>query len=468
MSLSSIKLSSFFSTRSICHLFNNTTQTTKFFHSTPRKGVIGILKEESYLWERRAPLTPIQVGQLVREGHRVLIQPSGKRVFPQYEYERSGATFSEDLTEADLILGVKQVLVDKIIPGKTYALFSHTIKAQPSNMPLLDACIRQNVRLIDYEMIVDQSGNRMVAFSREAGICGMINIIYGLGIRLLALGHHTPLVHVGLAHNYPLLPQALAAVSQLGPYISSGAIPPSLSPLIFCFTGDGNVSKGAQSVFKLLPHEFVSPNDLKEVVENGDPNRLYGTIVNAGHHLRHKDSGDFGIQHYLQNQSQYTSNFNKTIAPYITCLVNGVFWASGCPRLLTEQDFVAIQKERGRLIAIADISNDYEGSIEISRTLTTLDKPFAIYDACKKEFHDNLERVGMLISNIDNLPTQLPIEATSHFGESLMYHIPDMLRVSKVDSLDDPSLALPIRSAVITFDRQLAKNYSYITKLRNI
>lgn len=98
----------------------------------------------------------------------------------------------EDISDANVIFGVKQVPIDALIPGKTYCFFSHTIKAQESNMPLLDAILEKNIRLIDYERIVDESGQRQVAFGKYAGVAGMINILHGLGLRLLALGHHTP------------------------------------------------------------------------------------------------------------------------------------------------------------------------------------------------------------------------------------------------------------------------------------
>lgn len=98
----------------------------------------------------------------------------------------------EDISDASVIFGVKQVPIDSLIPGKTYCFFSHTIKAQESNMPLLDAILEKKIRLIDYERIIDESGQRQVAFGKYAGVAGMINILHGLGLRLLALGHHTP------------------------------------------------------------------------------------------------------------------------------------------------------------------------------------------------------------------------------------------------------------------------------------
>lgn len=104
----------------------------------------------------------------------------------------AGATVQEDISEASVIFGVKQVPVNQLIPQKTYCMFSHTIKAQETNMPLLDAILEKNIRLIDYEKICDEAGHRQIAFGKYAGVAGMVNILHGLGLRLLALGHHTP------------------------------------------------------------------------------------------------------------------------------------------------------------------------------------------------------------------------------------------------------------------------------------
>lgn len=118
-------------------------------------------------------------------------------------YLNAGALVQEDISEANIIFGVKQVPIELLIPNKTYCMFSHTIKAQESNMPLLDAILEKNIRLIDYEKLMDEKGQRVVAFGKMAGIAGMINILHGMGLRLLALGHHTPFMHIGnLKHSY--------------------------------------------------------------------------------------------------------------------------------------------------------------------------------------------------------------------------------------------------------------------------
>ena len=161
--------------------------------SVRSKHVLGIRREDQSPWERRSPLAPEQVRTLVKKHNiKVLIQASNRRAFPISSYVQAGAVVREDLSEASAIIGVKQVPADLLIPNKVYMMFSHTHKAQQDNMPLLDACLEKNITLIDYERIVDEQGVRLVAFGKYAGVVGMINILHGLGLRFLALGHHTP------------------------------------------------------------------------------------------------------------------------------------------------------------------------------------------------------------------------------------------------------------------------------------
>jgi alpha-aminoadipic semialdehyde synthase len=163
------------------------------FYPLRSKHVIGIRREDQSPWERRSPLAPEHVRTLVKKHNiKVLIQASNRRAFPILSYIQAGAIVQEDLSEASVIIGVKQVPADLLIPNKVYVIFSHTHKAQKDNMPLLDACLEKNITLIDYEKIVDDQGARLVAFGKYAGVVGMINILHGLGLRFLALGHHTP------------------------------------------------------------------------------------------------------------------------------------------------------------------------------------------------------------------------------------------------------------------------------------
>lgn len=233
---------------------------------TPRGSItLAIRREDASIWERRAPLGPSHVRKLTRRGIRVLVQPSNRRAYPLQAYVNAGAVIQEDISSASVIIGVKQVPIDSLIPDKTYCFFSHTIKAQEDNMPLLDAILERNIRLIDYEKMVNANNERVVAFGKYAGIAGIINILHGLGLRLLALGHHTPFMHIGPAHNYRNSGMARQAVRDCGYEIALGMMPRSIGPLTFVFTGSGNVSQGAQEIFQELPYEYVEPKDLPQV-----------------------------------------------------------------------------------------------------------------------------------------------------------------------------------------------------------
>nr|XP_033490489.1 alpha-aminoadipic semialdehyde synthase, mitochondrial [Epinephelus lanceolatus] len=274
--------------------------------------IMAIRREDINPWERRAPLAPRHVKELTNAGVKVLVQPSNRRSIHEKYYERAGAIIQEDLSEASLIIGVKRPPEEKVIPRKTYAFFSHTIKAQEANMGLLEDLLKKEVRLIDYEKMVDANGFRIVAFGQWAGLAGMINILHGLGLRFLALGHHTPFMHIGMAHNYRNVSQAIQAVRDCGYEISTGLMPKSIGPVTFCFTGTGNVSKGAQDILNELPVEYVEPHELKEVSQTGDMTKVYATVLSRHHHLVRKSDGFYDPMEYEDHPELYTSHFRTS------------------------------------------------------------------------------------------------------------------------------------------------------------
>ncbi|XP_072717214.1 alpha-aminoadipic semialdehyde synthase, mitochondrial isoform X2 [Ciconia boyciana] len=308
----------------------------------------------------------------------------------------------------------------------------------------------------------------------------MINILHGLGLRFLALGHHTPFMHIGMAHNYRNSSQAVQAVRDAGYEISLGLMPKSVGPLTFVFTGTGNVSKGAQEMFNALPCEFVEPHELKEVSRSGDLRKVYGTVLSRHHHLVRKRDGLYDPVDYNKHPELYISRFNTDIAPYTTCLINGIYWEQHTPRLLSRQDaqklLVPIRSAAGategcpelphKLLAICDISADTGGSIEFMTECTTIDSPFCMYDADQHIIHDSVEGSGILMCSIDNLPAQLPIEATEYFGDMLFPYIEEMLLSEGSEPLESQNYSSVVRDAVIASNGSLTAKYEYIQKLR--
>uniref|UniRef100_A0A672H556 Uncharacterized protein n=1 Tax=Salarias fasciatus TaxID=181472 RepID=A0A672H556_SALFA len=398
--------------------------------SKHHRAVVAIRREDVNPWERRAPLAPRHVRELTNAGVKVLVQPSNRRAIHEKYYMKAGAVIEEDISEASLILGVKRPPEDKVLPRKTYAFFSHTIKAQEANMGLLEDLLKKEVRLIDYEKMVDANGYRIVAFGQWAGVAGMINILHGLGLRFLALGHHTPFMHIGMAHNYRNVSQAIQAVRDCGYEISMGLMPKSIGPVTFCFTGTGNVSKGAQDIINELPVEYVEPHELKDVSQTGDMTKVYATVLSRHHHLMRKSDGLYDPMEYENHPELYTSHFRTSVAPYTTCLINGIYWDPHTPRLLRRVDAQRLIRPLGRL-------SEDEGSPQLPH---------------------NVEGNGILMCSIDNLPAQLPIEATEYFGDRLFPYVWEMVR-------PEPSLFLLVQ-AVITSNGVLTPKFEYIEKLR--
>ncbi|GFU12522.1 hypothetical protein NPIL_661271 [Nephila pilipes] len=409
--------------------------------------VLAIRREDASVWERRAPLAPHHVKQLTKEGVKVLVQPSNRRAYPMQAYINSGAIIQEDISEAPVIIGVKQVPIDHLLPNKTYCFFSHTIKAQETNMPMLDSILERNIRLLDYEKLVDSKGQRVVAFGKFAGVAGTINILHGLGLRLLALGHHTPFMHVGPAHNYRNSGMARQTVRDAGYEIALGMMPRSIGPLTFVFTGSGNVSQGAQEVFQELPYEYVNPTDLPQVAEHGSMNKVYG--------------------------------LNCTHSAHCT---NGIYWAVNSPRLLTIPDAKHLLRPSytpwlpssdgspslpHRLLAICDISADPGGSIEFMTECTTIDTPFCLYDADQHKNSESFSGPGVLVCSIDNMPTQLPLEATDYFGYLLYPYMESILSSDATRPLEDHNFVQTVKGAIIASNGQLTPNFEYIAELRN-
>ncbi|XP_034033204.1 alpha-aminoadipic semialdehyde synthase, mitochondrial isoform X1 [Thalassophryne amazonica] len=443
------------------------------------KAVMAIRREDINPWERRAPLAPRHVKELTNADYKILVQPSNRRAIHEKYYAKAGAVIQEDISEASLIIGVKRLPEEKVIPRKTYAFFSHTIKAQEANMGLLDDLLKKEVRLIDYEKMVDANGYRIVAFGQWAGVAGMINILHGLGLRFLALGHHTPLMHIGMAHNYRNVSQAVQAVRDCGYEISMGLMPKSIGPLTFCFTGTGNVSKGAQDIINELPVEYVEPHELKDVSQTGDMTKVYATVLSRHHHLVRKSDGIYDPVEYENHPELYTSHFRTSVAPYTTCLINGIYWEPRTPRLLRRIDaqnlmrpLTPMSTNEGspqlphKLLAICDISADTGGSIEFMNECTTIDKPFCMYDADQHIDHDSVEGNGILMCSIDNLPAQLPIEATEYFGDRLFPYMWEMLSSDATRPLEEEDFSSQVRDAVITSNGKLTPKFEYIEKLR--
>jgi alpha-aminoadipic semialdehyde synthase len=432
---------------------------------------VGIVKEVYNKWERRAPLTPTHVRELVKAGVQVIVQPSNSRIFTNEQYALVGAQISNDLSPANVILGVKQVPINELLAEKTYMFFSHTIKAQPENMELLDAILQKKIMLIDYECIThggDRNGRRLIAFGGNAGRAGMIAGFRGIGERLISKGYSTPFVNIGSAYSYSDLERAKEAVEHAGNKIKVDGIPNDLAPMTFVFTGNGNVSKGAQEIFRLMPHQMVHPSELPHLPK--DNKVLYGTIVQNDFMVKPKDPGhNMTREDYYANPHLYEPVFHDKVAPFSSMIVNCMYWDDRFPRLLTrnqlEQIYIS-QQTNPKLIGIADISCDIEGSMEFLEYATDIERPFALYDPVKKTMKEDLDGDGIMIMSVDILPSELPCESSQHFGDKLIEFMKILAQVDAKIPLKDQDLPKELKGACIANNGILGPNFEYIHRMR--
>eukprot|EP00814_Leptocylindrus_danicus_P000399 CAMPEP_0116031078 /NCGR_PEP_ID=MMETSP0321-20121206/17276_1 /TAXON_ID=163516 /ORGANISM="Leptocylindrus danicus var. danicus, Strain B650" /LENGTH=1055 /DNA_ID=CAMNT_0003506087 /DNA_START=308 /DNA_END=3475 /DNA_ORIENTATION=- len=456
--------------------------------------VLGILRETYNKWERRAPLCPSHIEQLLSkytpEKLKCIIQPSNRRIFSDVEYERAGATVSDDVTSANLLLGVKQVNSDNLLPNKAYAFFSHVIKGQPENMPMLQTILDRNICLFDYECMVDPAPSgrhrRLVTFGKYAGIAGMIDIFQAVGQKLLQNGFSTPFLNSPMCYMYHDLEEAKNGVKQMGRRIAVEGLPPGLEPLVFAFTGKGNVTRGALEIFHLLPHEMITLRQLKELKkQNGGggcpQHKVYGLIVEQEHMVKLRGSDDdddsiaahgANVAHYRSSPFQYEPTFHKMVAPYVNVLVNGIYWDGRYPRLLEKHHVQELfEEDKKSLIAIADVSCDVNGSIEFLEQTTTIENPFFTYNPALTKSIEGVAEDGIAIMGVDILPTELPRESSKHFGDALIPLIDDFLVYCNENDICSLKCAenLPrkLRNACVTTSAgDLTKRFNYIDNLK--
>ncbi|NIV71997.1 MAG: hypothetical protein GWN44_04580, partial [Calditrichae bacterium] len=291
------------------------------------KNCIGIRQENKDLTERRAPLTPTHVKKLVDEHQlKVIVEPAENRVFPEQDYETAGATISSDLSESNLILGVKEIPLGKFLPQMAYCFFSHTIKGQDYNMPMLAKMLELNTTLLDYELVKDDKGRRTVFFGNFAGYAGMIDSLWALGRRLAWEGIDTPFKDVLPASQYHGLLAAEQAIGEIGKDIEKQGLPSRVTPFVTGFTGYGQVSKGAQHIFDLLPVERISPSELISFFEEGQfsAHKVYKVEFYEKDMFKPKDDRkSFDLPEYFKYPDRYQRNFDQYI-PYLTMMINGI------------------------------------------------------------------------------------------------------------------------------------------------
>lgn len=433
------------------------------------QNIIAIRKENIELTERRSPLSPHQVSKLINEHSlKVILEPWKNRYFNDGKYEQVGAKISGNLSDANIILGVKEIPVADLLEGKACVFFSHTIKGQAYNMPMLQSALDKKITLMDYERVMDSAGRRLIFFGPYAGLAGAINAIWLLGKRLEVEGIKNPFSILKQAKTYQSLSDAKNALSEVKRKIEKAGLPQTGKPWVIFITGKGTVSKGAQEIIDLLPVEEISPSRFLELQHNKkfDLNTLYKVVIDCDNFVKPIDAKNkFEWQDYFDHPEKYTADFAKYI-PDITVLINGIYWNSMYPRLVTKKDLAELysQEQSPNLRIIADITCDIEGSIECNLKSTTSDKPTYVYNPFDQTIKDGILGTGPVIMAVDKLPSELPAESTEFFGASLIPFVPALARADY--SMDIANLNIPeeFKRAVIVHQGKLMPDYEYLYK----
>ncbi|MBP6810406.1 MAG: alanine dehydrogenase, partial [Saprospiraceae bacterium] len=313
-------------------------------NSQKLKVKIGIIREGKTPPDARSPLTPEQCAEAqVELPVRIVVEPSPLRCFKDEEFVKHGIHLQEDLSDCDILLGVKEVPIDKLIPGKTYLFFSHTIKKQAYNRPLLLAILEKNIRLIDYEVLTDEKGERLIAFGFYAGIVGAHNGLWTWGKRTGAFS----LPRLCESHDYA---EVLEVYEQL-----------QLPPLRIVLTGGGRVSSGAAKNLRDMGIEQVSP---QEFLENQFDTAVF-TQLKAEDYVVHRAGKPFDKSHFYAHGDEYVSTFNR-FWPLTDIFINGIFYDKKAPMFFTLED---MQRPDFRPKVIADITCDLMPASSVPSTI---------------------------------------------------------------------------------------------------
>lgn len=429
---------------------------------------IGIRREDKNEWERRVPLVPEHVKELNQKGIEVWLQPSSIRIFTDEEYISAGAVVQEDLSPCPIIFAIKEIPVAFFESGKTYIFFSHTIKGQPHNMPMLRRMMELKCQLIDYEKVVDEKGRRLIFFGHYAGLAGMIDTLWALKERLNYERINNPFSVIRKAHEYNSLQEAKDAIAEVGKKISALGHHDSITPFICGFMGYGNVSKGAQEILDLLPVKEIEPAEIGNV--NPNPNIIYKVVFREEDMVelktknqKPKTKQEFDLQDYYTHPEKYCAVFERYI-PYLTLLVNCIYWDARYPRFVTKKYLRELWRLNPKLKVIGDISCDIEGAIECTLHTTNPGNPAFVYNPFIEQTTMGVAGVGPVVVAVDNLPCELPRESSIYFSGVIKDFIPMIVNADFTSDFVHCNLPRELKDAVILYHGELTPPYKYMNK----
>jgi len=390
---------------------------------------LGVIKEGKNPPDKRVPLTPKQCAFLQQKfSFEIVVQPSPIRCYSDQEYVEEGIMLQDNLSDCDVILGVKEVPITYLIKDKTFVFFSHTIKKQPYNKSLLQQIIHKKIQLIDYEVLKDQYGKRVLGFGRYAGIVGCYNAFLTYGLK---------------TNSFNLKPAHLCFDKK---EMETELKKVDIKNLKIILTGSGRVSQGAKEVLDLLNIKYVSKNDYL----NKSFNDNICVVLNAVDYYKRID-GDEALRSDLYKKPDL---FESCLLDYLDntdILITGHFYDSNAPYLLTREDF---KKNNLKLKVVADISCDIDGPIGCTIKPSTIADPVYGYNPITEKEDDYKQEDVIAVMAVDNLPCELPRDASDFFGNELInVFFPNLIN-DKINM---------INGATITKSGKLNEGFEYLT-----
>jgi len=357
---------------------------------------LGILKEEKTPPEKRVPFTPLQCSELMRAypGLEIYVQKSPLRCYTDAEYASFGLPLTDDLKHCDILMGLKEIPIEKIIGGKKYFIFSHTIKKQPHNQKMLKAMLAAKVQLTDYESLTDKDHNRIIGFGRYAGIIGAYNGILGYGKRY----NMFDLKPANQCRDRGELEEELERVRL-----------PNMKILL---TGGGRVANGVIETLGMLKIRKVTPY---EFLHCSYREPVYCQLHSKDYYHA-KDGSSWNLKDFYTHPENYVSTF----LPYTKecdLLITAHFWDGKAPVLFTKDQ---MKLPDFHISEIADITCDINGSVPSTLKPSSIAEPFYGYNPLTEQIDIPFNKTSVTIMAVDNLPCELPREASEDFGKELM------------------------------------------------
>lgn len=390
-----------------------------------------LIKERKNPPDRRVVFSPEKCQDVIRAfpDARIIVEASDIRIFPDAAYRNAGFEVVSDVSGADVLLGVKEVPVEALIPNKKYFFFSHTIKKQPYNRRLLKAMLAKNIEMFDHETIVNADHHRMIGFGYYAGLVGAYNGFRGLGLRdgLFSL----PKVET--------LPDLEAVKNELDKI--------TLPKIKIVLSGTGKVTRGAKEI---LDHLKIREVTDAEYLSKDFDEPVY-CLIDVSEYNKRKDGKPFDKQEFYKDPSGYESDFMK-YAKVSDMFITGHFYGNGAPYLFTRED---AKRADFKINLVADISCDVDGPIASTLRASTIADPFYGYDP-KTETETAFNTPGAItVMAVDNLPCELPKDASEGFGEMFLENvIPAFFNGDKDGILE--------RAQLTTADGKLTPRFAYL------